>query len=101
MHRIFLIAVVKVLKNIKIKMHSLVITSGEGLKGENSHNLPQNQNAEKKKKKIFTTQFNSNRVIVEIEVDLESKGVLEKYSHYQIAQELKLRVRSERKTVTL
>ena len=99
MHRIFLIAVVKVLKNIKIKMHSLVITSGEGLKGENSHNLPQNQNAEKKK--IFTTQFNSNRVIVEIEVDLESKGVLEKYSHYQIAQELKLRVRSERKTVTL
>ena len=71
MHRIFLIAVVKVLKNIKIKMHSLVITSGEGLKGENSHNLPQNQNAEKKKK-IFTTQFNSNRVIVEIEVDLES-----------------------------
>ena len=55
----------------------------------------------KKKKKIFTTQFNSNRVIVEIEVDLESKGVLEKYSHYQIAQELKLRVRSERKTVTL
>ena len=51
MHRIFLIAVVKVLKNIKIKMHSLVIISGEGLKGENSHNLPQNQNAEKKKKK--------------------------------------------------
>ena len=73
------------------------------MKGENSHNLPQNQNAEKKKKKkkIFTTQFNSNRVIVEIEVDLESKGVLEKYSYYQIAQELKLRVRGERKTVTL
>ena len=58
MHRIFLIAVVKVLKNIKIKMHSLVITSGEGLKGENSHNLPQNQNAEKKKKKK-SLQLNS------------------------------------------
>ena len=55
----------------------------------------------KKKKKIFTTQFNSNRVIVEIEVDLESQGVLEKYSHCQIAQELKLRVRGERETVTL
>ena len=59
MHRIFLIAVVKVLKNIKIKMHSLVIISGEGLKGENSHNLPQNQNAEKKKKKKKSLQLNS------------------------------------------
>ena len=52
-------------------MHSLVITSGEGLKCENSLSLPQNQNVERKKK-IVTTQFNSSKVTVEVEVDLDS-----------------------------
>lgn len=71
--KIHLIAVVKVLKNIKIKVHSLVITSGEGLKSENSLSLPQNQNVERKKK-IVTAQFSSSKVTVdvEVEVDLDS-----------------------------
>lgn len=69
--KIHLIAVVKVLKNIKIKVHSLVITSGEGLKSENSLSLPQNQNVERKKK-IVTAQFSSSKVTVDVEVDLDS-----------------------------